>query len=165
MLFVTNLRLVHTAPRTAKQLHYLRLPRQEMSSLLQVCVRVLSSAARGGSGPVRRLLSTSAREVPVAGGPGKPSTTTAPAAAATNAAYTVSELPDAGVGAGATAPVAWGRAVVRGVRGHTKKLNPIARQVAGLAVNEALVQLAFSQQKRASAARQVLEKAARNAGA
>ena len=137
-----------------------------MSLMLRTCLRMVSSAARGGSGSVRRLLSTSA---PAGGSGGVPTPTGAAAAAAAPAvapaAYTVSELPDAGLGAGAAAPMAWGRAVVRGVRGHTKKLNPIARQVAGLAVNEALVLLAFSQQKRASVARQVLEKAARNAGA
>jgi len=41
---------------------------------------------------------------------------------------------------------------------------PSVVQISGLAVNEAAVLMAFSQQKRARDARKALERAARNAG-
>ena len=58
-------------------------------------------------------------------------------------AYVIKELP------AAPAALARGTSVVRSVRGHTKKLTPLTRQVAGLGVNEALAQLAFSSAQRA----------------
>ncbi len=60
------------------------------------------------------------------------------------AAYVIQELP-----AAAAAELPSGTSVVRSVRGHTKKLSPLARQVSGLSVNEALAQMAFSSSQRA----------------
>lgn len=40
-------------------------------------------------------------------------------------AYTITDAPGAAVGG----TKKWGRFVLRGIRGHTKKLNPVARQV------------------------------------
>jgi ribosomal protein L22 len=70
---------------------------------------------------------------------------TAPPAAASAPAYVIQELPAA---AAAAAPPR-GTSVVRSIRGHTKKLSPLARQVSGLGVNEALAQMAFSSSQRA----------------
>ena len=50
-------------------------------------------------------------------------------------------------------------ASLRSVKGHTKKLNPVARLVSGMGVSEALAQLAFSASSRASAVTKVIERA------
>ena len=50
-------------------------------------------------------------------------------------------------------------ASLRSVKGHTKKLNPVARLVSGMGVSEALAQLAFSASSRASAVSKVIERA------
>jgi large subunit ribosomal protein L22 len=50
-------------------------------------------------------------------------------------------------------------ASLRSVKGHTKKLNPIARLVTGLSVSKALGQLAFSASSRALAVSKVIERA------
>ena len=76
----------------------------------------------------------------------------APAAASASPAYTVDEVASSSVAARAL-----GR--VRNVRGHTKKLNPLARQVAGLSVPEALAQMAFSSRQRSEAVRNALRRA------
>jgi ribosomal protein L22 len=54
-------------------------------------------------------------------------------------------------------------ASLRSVKGHTKKLNPVARLVTGMGVNEALAQLAFSASSRALAVSKVLERAIKKA--
>jgi Ribosomal protein L22p/L17e len=76
--------------------------------------------------------------------------------------YFIEQVPIEETGAPKTK---WGHATIKGVRGHTKKLNPIARQLKGLAVNEAMVLMAFSGKKRSDAAKAALDRAARNAGA
>jgi ribosomal protein L22 len=58
--------------------------------------------------------------------------------------YVIQELPEP-----AQSGTPRGSSVVRSIRGHTKKLSPLARQVAGLSVNEALAQMAFSSSQRA----------------
>lgn len=73
-------------------------------------------------------------------------------AASTTPAYTVDEVASSTVAARAL-----GR--VRNIRGHTKKLNPLARQVAGLSVPEALAQMAFSSRQRSEAVRNALRRA------
>jgi ribosomal protein L22 len=50
-------------------------------------------------------------------------------------------------------------ASLRSVKGHTKKLSPVARLVTGMGVSEALAQLAFSASSRASAVTKVIERA------
>ena len=50
-------------------------------------------------------------------------------------------------------------ASLRSVKGHTKKLTPVARLVTGMGVSEALAQLAFSASSRASAVTKVIERA------
>lgn len=84
------------------------------------------------------------------------------ASASTSPAYTITEVEPESTDAGRAA-VKRGWYVLKGIRGHTKKLNPIARQIAGKSVNEALTQMAFSQQKRAASARSALERACQNA--
>ena len=51
----------------------------------------------------------------------------AAAAAAAEPAYTITDAP--GAPGGAAGKPKWGKYVLKNVRGHTKKLNPIARQV------------------------------------
>ena len=109
----------------------------------------------------------------------------APAAAASDAApaFTVSDAPalPASSSPRAAAPESTGRrgfpsfpaglpasvlrsqAALRSVKGHTKKLNPVARLVRGLGVPEAVAQLAFSASQRAAAVRKVIEKAVKRA--
>jgi large subunit ribosomal protein L22 len=53
--------------------------------------------------------------------------------------------------------------VMKGIRGHTKKLSPLARQVAGKSVSEALVQMAFSKEKRPKSVKTAIERAVLNA--
>jgi ribosomal protein L22 len=88
-----------------------------------------ASTLRIGAPHARRCLSAAATDA---------------AAAAAQPAYVIQELP-----AAPTAAVPRGTSVVRSIRGHAKKLSPLARQVAGLGVNEALAQLAFSSSQRA----------------
>lgn len=52
---------------------------------------------------------------------------------------------------------------MRSIKGHTKKLNPLARQIVGLSANEAIAQMAFAPQRRAKAVKQAIERAAYNA--
>ena len=81
-------------------------------------------------------------------------------------AYTISELPAslASVGgAGPSSSVRRGWFVLRNIHGHSKKLNPLARQIAGLSVPEALAQMAFSPARRARAVREAVTKATWNA--
>ena len=88
---------------------------------------------------------------------GAPAAAAAPAPAAP--AYTISELPTP------TTAVAAARALgrVRNVRGHSKKLDSLARQVRLLSVNEALAQMAFSARARANDVRKALLRASREA--
>lgn len=53
------------------------------------------------------------------------SDSSASATATATPAYTITDAP----GAAAVGQKKWGRFVLRGIRGHTKKLNPVARQV------------------------------------
>lgn len=92
--------------------------------------------------------------------------TTAPAAeaaassAAAKPAYIVTELPSAA----AVEPVTRRTmSTVKAVKGHTKKLSPVARQVVGLSVNEALMQMAHSPHKRAAAVKKAITKAVKQA--
>ncbi len=91
------------------------------------------------------------------------SSAAAPAAAATPAAatpaYTVKELPETAHGGG----VPRATASVKFVRGHTKKLSPLARQVKGLSVPEALVQMAISPASRSEDVANVIRRAAKQA--
>ena len=109
-----------------------------------------------------------------------PLSTAAPAAPAAPA-FTVSDAPAAPAAPRAAAPESLGRrgfpsftaglpatvlrasAALRSVKGHTKKLNPVARLVRGLGVPEAVAQLAFSASQRAAAVRKVIEKAVKRA--
>jgi ribosomal protein L22 len=73
-------------------------------------------------------------------------------ASAPTPAYTIDEI-------STTSVVARALGRVRHVRGHTKKLSPLARQVAGLSVPEALAQMAFSPRQRSEAVRDALRRA------
>jgi ribosomal protein L22 len=75
------------------------------------------------------------------------------------AEYTIAELR----GAGGARVVPRAQASVKFVFGHTKKLNPVARQVRGLSVNEAMAQMAFSSAERARAVTKALRRAAQRA--
>ena len=106
-----------------------------------------------------RLHFSSSAEAAAEGGSraaaGAPPTSSALAAPA----YTISELPQSA----AETPRALGR--VRNVRGHSKKLDSLARQVRQLSVNEALAQMAFSARSRSSDVRDALIRASREAAA
>jgi len=112
------------------------------------------------------------------------SSSSSAAAAAPPPAFTVSDapaLPITTLSRGRAAPESTGRrgfpsfpaglpasvlragAALRSVKGHTKKLNPVARLVSGLGVPEAVAQLAFSASQRAAAVRKVIEKAVKRA--
>jgi large subunit ribosomal protein L22 len=75
--------------------------------------------------------------------------------------YTITEAP--------IEPVKDEKKIKRGIfklsniPGHTKKLNPLARQIVGRSVNEAIAQMAFAPQSRAKLVKQAIEKAAVNA--
>ena len=73
--------------------------------------------------------------------------------------YVIEELPKGS--SSSVMPRSAGK--VRGVRGHTKKLNPVSRQVIGLSVNEAMAQMAFSSSTRAEAVSRVLVRASKQA--
>ena len=93
---------------------------------------------------------------------GTPSPKEAPpnsALALATPSYVIEELPQ-GPSSNAI-PRSQGK--VKGVRGHTKKLNPVARQVTGLSVNEAMAQMAFSSSNRAEAVSRVLVRASKQA--
>jgi hypothetical protein len=51
------------------------------------------------------------------------------AAPAASPGYTITDAPGLAPESGAAAKAKWGRYVLKGIKGHTKKLNPIARQV------------------------------------
>ncbi len=99
-----------------------------MSLLARLASFLPAAAARLGAAPLRALTTAAAAAAPTPATP----------------AYVIQELPAAPASA---APR--GTSVVRSIRGHAKKLSPLARQVAGLGVNEALAQLAFSSSQRA----------------
>lgn len=81
--------------------------------------------------------------------------------AAATPSYTIS---DVSVEAPATKVKKWGQASLAKIKGHTKKLSPLTRQIAGLSANEAIAQMAFSPRARAnSAVRKALESAVKNA--
>lgn len=72
-------------------------------------------------------------------------------------AYVIQELPVVE----AATPRSQGN--VQRIRGHTKKLNPVARQVTGMSVNEAMAQMAFSSSDRATAVSRALVRATKQA--
>jgi large subunit ribosomal protein L22 len=142
--------------------------------LLRACaplcsgLRLLStSSASGGAGFFDRFLGR-------AGVPGAPAAVTeaavsAPAAPAgaslvvsgpeSPADYTVAELR----GPDGARVVPRAQASVKFVFGSTKKLNPVARQVRGKSVNEAMAQMAFSSAERARAITKALRRATQRA--
>jgi ribosomal protein L22 len=103
--------------------------------------------------------SISAAEAAAAGGSRAAAGASPQSTALAAPAYTISELPKSA----AETPRALGR--VRNVRGHSKKLDSLARQVRQLSVNEALAQMAFSPRSRASDVRDALIRASREAAA
>ena len=107
--------------------------------------RIVGCAAptlRWGVAPVRRA-ATAASAAPPASTP----------------EYTIKELPSDG----STGGVANATAAIKFVRGHTKKLSPLARQVKGLSVPEALVQMAISPATRSFDVAKVIRRAAKQA--
>jgi hypothetical protein len=86
------------------------------------------------------------------------STELAPIAAAAPS-YTITDAP---VPRAATT-IRRGYFVMRGIKGHTKKLNPLARQIIGLRVQEAITQMAYSPKKRGKTIKTALERAVLNA--
>jgi len=106
-----------------------------------------AAAAAAGS----RALAAAAA-APAAGAPPPP-----PLPPPAPSAYTVTEV--------SLEPAARSRrtasalAVVGHVKGHTKKLSPVARHVAGRSVSDALVQLALSPSRRAPAVARALNRA------
>ena len=77
--------------------------------------------------------------------------------------YTISELPVDATSIGGVAAIARAQGRVRNVRGHSKKLDSLARQVRLLSVNEALAQMSFSARARATDVRTALLRASREA--
>lgn len=95
------------------------------------------------------------------------SDSTAPAVTAAAPAYTIRDAAEV-VSAGTAPPSAPGAVKrgfykMRGIPGHTKKLNALARQAAGKSVNEALAQMAFSPSRRARWLSQAITRACLNA--
>ena len=158
-----------------------------MSLLLRAAAAAPSlSAARLGASRLGAALGLRVR-VPASPLSSAAAAAAAPPAAAPSAdagapAFTVSDAPALPVPlARAAAPESLGRrgfpsfpaglpasvlrssAALRSVRGHTKKLNPVARLVRGLGVPEAVAQLAFNASQRAAAVRKVIEKAVKRA--
>ena len=139
------------------------------ASLLQRPLPLLAPFARpfstppSGGGFFDRLLGKAAGDAASAAPAPAPalaaSTALVAAPAPAAAEYTIEEL--RAPGGGRAAPRA--QAVVKFVPGHCKKLDPVARQVRGLSVNEAMAQMAFSSAERARALTTALRRAAQRA--
>ena len=115
------------APTTMLQ-RLLRVPQRGQRAMalpLSLPVGSLLHAAT-----TQRLFSSVPAVVPSA----TPSSTSAPA-------YTVT---DATVAGGAAPTKKWGKFVLRSIKGHTKKLNPVARQVSWVPGSQSLSQKAQS---------------------
>lgn len=131
--------------------------------------RLFSTPAAGGGGFLDRFFGRTGAPAPApAAAPGAPPADAPPPAPGSSlvvsgadapADYTVAELR----GPDGARVVPRAQASVKYVFGSTKKLNPVARQVRGLSVNEAMAQMAFSSAERARAMTKALGRATQRA--
>jgi hypothetical protein len=88
------------------------------------------------------------------------STTSTFTPASSTPAYTITEAP---VASSTTPTIRRGWFVYRNIKGHTKKLNPLARQIVGLRAHEAMTQMAYAARKRGAVLKTAIERAVMNA--
>lgn len=101
-----------------------------MAALRRALSLVACAAARPAAPCAARSFAAAAASEAASSSSAAASGVGAASPAAASPGYTITDAPGlAAPDAGAAAKSKWGRYVLKGIKGHTKKLNPIARQV------------------------------------